>query len=246
LLRRTVGHVKAVNAATVHVREGETLGIVGESGSGKTTLALAVLRLISSEGPVVFMGRDIQGLRSREMKDMRRDMQVVFQDPYGSLSPRMTIEQIIAEGLTVHGIARGERRARVAEILQEVGLHPSMMDRYPHEFSGGQRQRIAIARAMILRPRLVVLDEPTSALDMTVQVQIVELLRRLQADHGLAYLFISHDLKVVRALSHHVIVMKQGDVVETGSAESLFRNPRQKYTRELMKAAFGESSGKAA
>jgi microcin C transport system ATP-binding protein len=246
LLRRTVGHVKAVNAATVHVREGETLGIVGESGSGKTTLALAVLRLISSEGPVVFMGRDIQGLRSREMKDMRRDMQVVFQDPYGSLSPRMTIEQIIAEGLTVHGIARGERRARVAEILQEVGLHPSMMDRYPHEFSGGQRQRIAIARAMILRPRLVVLDEPTSALDMTVQVQIVELLRRLQADHGLAYLFISHDLKVVRALSHHVIVMKQGDVVETGSAESLFRNPRQKYTRELMKAAFGESSGTAA
>jgi microcin C transport system ATP-binding protein len=207
------------------VREGETLGIVGESGSGKTTLALAVLRLISSDGPVVFMGRDIQGLKSREMKDMRRDMQVVFQDPYGSLSPRMTIEQIIAEGLTVHGIARGERRTRVAEILQEVGLHPSMMDRYPHEFSGGQRQRIAIARAMILRPRLVVLDEPTSALDMTVQVQIVELLRRLQADHGLAYLFISHDLKVVRALSHHVIVMKQGDVVETGSTEALFRQP---------------------
>jgi microcin C transport system ATP-binding protein len=216
-LRRTVGHVKAVNAATVNVREGETLGIVGESGSGKTTLALAVLRLISSDGPVVFMGRDIQGLKSRELKDTRRDMQVVFQDPYGSLSPRMTIEQIVAEGLTVHGIARGERRMRVAEILQEVGLHPSMMDRYPHEFSGGQRQRIAIARAMILRPRLVVLDEPTSALDMTVQVQIVELLRRLQADHGLAYLFISHDLKVVRALSHHVIVMRQGDVVETGS-----------------------------
>ncbi len=246
LLRRTVGHVKAVNAATVNVREGETLGIVGESGSGKTTLALAVLRLISSDGPVVFMGRDIQGLKSRELKDTRRDMQVVFQDPYGSLSPRMTIEQIIAEGLTVHGIARGERRMRVAEILQEVGLHPSMMDRYPHEFSGGQRQRIAIARAMILRPRLVVLDEPTSALDMTVQVQIVELLRRLQADHGLAYLFISHDLKVVRALSHHVIVMRQGDVVETGSTEALFRNPRHEYTRELMRAAFGQSSGTAA
>jgi microcin C transport system ATP-binding protein len=173
-------------------------------------------------------------------------MQVVFQDPYGSLSPRMTIEQIVAEGLTVHGIARGERRNRVAEILQEVGLHPSMMDRYPHEFSGGQRQRIAIARAMILRPRLVVLDEPTSALDMTVQVQIVELLRRLQADHGLAYLFISHDLKVVRALSHHVIVMRQGDVVETGTTEALFRNPRHEYTRELMRAAFGERSGSAA
>jgi microcin C transport system ATP-binding protein len=246
LLRRTVGHVKAVNAATVNVREGETLGIVGESGSGKTTLALAVLRLISSDGPVVFMGRDIQGLKSRELKDMRRDMQVVFQDPYGSLSPRMTIEQIVAEGLAVHGIARGERRSRVAEILQEVGLHPSMMDRYPHEFSGGQRQRIAIARAMILRPRLVVLDEPTSALDMTVQVQIVELLRRLQADHGLAYLFISHDLKVVRALSHHVIVMRQGDVVETGSAEELFRNPRHEYTRELMRAAFGDTPGTAA
>ncbi len=245
-LRRTVGHVKAVNAATVNVREGETLGIVGESGSGKTTLALAVLRLISSDGPVVFMGRDIQGLRSRELKDLRRDMQVVFQDPYGSLSPRMTVEQIIAEGLAVHGIARGERRQRVAEILQEVGLHPSMMDRYPHEFSGGQRQRIAIARAMILRPRLVVLDEPTSALDMTVQVQIVELLRRLQADHGLAYLFISHDLKVVRALSHHVIVMRQGDVVETGTAEALFRNPRHEYTRELMRAAFGDASGTAA
>jgi microcin C transport system ATP-binding protein len=246
LLRRTVGHVKAVNAASVNVREGETLGIVGESGSGKTTLALAVLRLISSDGPVVFMGRDIQGLKSRELKDTRREMQVVFQDPYGSLSPRMTIEQIVAEGLTVHGIARGERRNRVAEILQEVGLHPSMMDRYPHEFSGGQRQRIAIARAMILRPRLVVLDEPTSALDMTVQVQIVELLRRLQADHGLAYLFISHDLKVVRALSHHVIVMRQGDVVETGTTEALFRNPRHEYTRELMRAAFGERSGSAA
>jgi microcin C transport system ATP-binding protein len=246
LLRRTVGHVKAVNAATVNVREGETLGIVGESGSGKTTLALAVLRLISSDGPVVFMGRDIQGLKSRELKDTRREMQVVFQDPYGSLSPRMTIEQIVSEGLAVHGIARGERRMRVAEILQEVGLHPSMMDRYPHEFSGGQRQRIAIARAMILRPRLVVLDEPTSALDMTVQVQIVELLRRLQADHGLAYLFISHDLKVVRALSHKVIVMKQGDVVETGATEALFRNPRHEYTRELMRAAFGHAPGTAA
>jgi microcin C transport system ATP-binding protein len=246
LLRRTVGHVKAVNAASVHVRSGETLGIVGESGSGKTTLALAVLRLISSDGPVVFMGRNIQGLKSRDLRSIRREMQVVFQDPYGSLSPRMTVEQIVSEGLAVHGVAKGERRERVAEILTEVGLDPRMMDRYPHEFSGGQRQRIAIARAMILRPKLVVLDEPTSALDMTVQVQIVELLRRLQADHGLAYLFISHDLKVVRALSHKVIVMKQGDVVETGETDALFDNPRHEYTRELMKAAFGALPGTAA
>ncbi|MDG4647121.1 ABC transporter ATP-binding protein [Roseibacterium sp. SDUM158017] len=246
LLRRTAGHVKAVNAASVSVRSGETLGIVGESGSGKTTLALAVLRLISSDGPVVFMGRNIQGLKSRDMRSIRRDMQVVFQDPYGSLSPRMTVEQIVSEGLAVHGVARGERRERVAAILHEVGLDPRMMDRYPHEFSGGQRQRIAIARAMILRPKLVVLDEPTSALDMTVQVQIVELLRRLQADHGLAYLFISHDLKVVRALSHKVIVMKQGDVVEAGDTDTLFDNPRHEYTRELMKAAFGEVPGTAA
>ncbi|MGP1358111.1 ABC transporter ATP-binding protein [Roseicyclus sp.] len=246
LLRRTVGHVKAVNAASVHVRSGETLGIVGESGSGKTTLALAVLRLISSDGPVVFMGRNIQGLKSRDLRSIRREMQVVFQDPYGSLSPRMTVEQIVSEGLAVHGVAKGERRERVAEILSEVGLDPRMMDRYPHEFSGGQRQRIAIARAMILRPKLVVLDEPTSALDMTVQVQIVELLRRLQADHGLAYLFISHDLKVVRALSHKVIVMKQGDVVESGDTDALFDNPRHEYTRELMRAAFGSVPGTAA
>jgi microcin C transport system ATP-binding protein len=247
LLRRTVGHVKAVNAASVRVRSGETLGIVGESGSGKTTLALAVLRLISSDGPVVFMGRNIQGLKSRDLRGIRREMQVVFQDPYGSLSPRMTVEQIVSEGLMVHGsISAAERRERVAEILSEVGLDPRMMDRYPHEFSGGQRQRIAIARAMILRPKLVVLDEPTSALDMTVQVQIVELLRRLQADHGLAYLFISHDLKVVRALSHKVIVMKQGDVVESGDTDALFDNPRHEYTRELMKAAFGEVPGTAA
>jgi microcin C transport system ATP-binding protein len=239
LLRRTVGHVKAVNAATISVRQGETLGIVGESGSGKTTLALAIMRLISSEGPVVFLGKDLQGLRSREMRPYRRDMQIVFQDPYGSLSPRMTIEQIVAEGLGVHGMDHGDRREKVAEILSEVGLDPAAMDRYPHEFSGGQRQRIAIARAMILRPKLLVLDEPTSALDMTVQVQIVELLRKLQAAHGLAYLFISHDLKVVRALSHKVIVMKQGDVVETGLTEELFSRPTSAYTRELMQAAFG-------
>ncbi|NKX43067.1 ABC transporter ATP-binding protein [Roseicyclus persicicus] len=240
LMRRTVGHVKAVNAATLSVRAGETVGIVGESGSGKTTLALAIMRLIGSEGPVIFMGRDVQGLRSAQLRPLRREMQIVFQDPYGSLSPRMTVEQIVGEGLEVQGFEREVRRARAAEILAEVGLDPAMMDRYPHEFSGGQRQRIAIARAMILRPKLVVLDEPTSALDMTVQVQIVELLRGLQRRNGIAYLFISHDLKVVRALSHKVIVMRNGDVVEAGETAALFASPRSDYTRDLMRAAFGE------
>jgi len=182
----------------------------------------------------------VQGLKSRDMRGLRSNMQIVFQDPYGSLSPRMTIEQIVAEGLEVHGVDKGHQRQRVAEILTEVGLSPDMMDRYPHEFSGGQRQRIAIARAMILRPKLVVLDEPTSALDMTVQVQIVDLLRSLQRKNDIAYLFISHDLKVVRALSHKVIVMKQGDVVETGETSALFNNPQSEYTRELMRAAFGD------
>jgi microcin C transport system ATP-binding protein len=245
-LRRTVGHVKAVNAATLSVRAGETVGIVGESGSGKTTLALAVMRLISSDGPIVFMGRDVQGLKSTSMRPLRKDMQIVFQDPFGSLSPRMTVEQIVSEGLSVHEGNIVDRRERVGAILAEVGLDPAMMDRYPHEFSGGQRQRIAIARAMILQPKLVVLDEPTSALDMTVQVQIVDLLRRLQAKHGLAYLFISHDLKVVRALSHKVIVMKQGDVVETGDTEALFERPSSRYTQELMRAAFGAASSESA
>jgi len=240
LMRRTAGHIKAVNAASVSVREGETLGIVGESGSGKTTLALAIMRLISSQGPVVFLGQDIQGWKSSALKPLRKDMQIVFQDPFGSLSPRMTIEQIVSEGLGVHGTSSGkDRRAMVADILHEVGLDPAMMDRYPHEFSGGQRQRIAIARAMILNPRLVVLDEPTSALDMTVQVQIVDLLRDLQRKHGLAYLFISHDLKVVRALSHKVMVMKQGDIVEAGTRDEIFSNPQTDYTRALMAAAFG-------
>ncbi|MFQ6547613.1 ABC transporter ATP-binding protein [Aestuariibius sp. 2305UL40-4] len=239
LLKRTVGHVKAVNDATLSVREGETVGIVGESGSGKTTLALAIMRLIQSKGRIVFLGRDIQNLRARQMRPLRKDTQIVFQDPYGSLSPRMTVEQIIAEGLGVHGTEPGrDKREMVAEIMAETGLDPMTMDRYPHEFSGGQRQRIAIARAMILRPRLVVLDEPTSALDMTVQVQIVELLRSLQRRHGLAYLFISHDLKVVRALSHKVMVMKQGDVVEAGPAEQIFDAPQTDYTRALMAAAF--------
>jgi len=239
LLKRTVGHVKAVNAATLAVHEGETVGIVGESGSGKTTLALAMMRLISSRGPILFEGQDIQGWKTRKLRPLRRHMQIVFQDPFGSLSPRMTCEEVIAEGLSVHAIDPGrDRRDMVAEIMEEVGMDPATMHRYPHEFSGGQCQRIAIARAMILRPRLVVLDEPTSALDMTVQVQIIDLLRALQARHRLAYLFISHDLKVVRALSHRVIVMQRGDIVETGPVEAIFANPRSPYTRTLMQAAF--------
>lgn len=239
LLKRTVGHIKAVNAATLSVRAGETVGIVGESGSGKTTLALAIMRLISSEGSVAFLGENIQGHSSRQMRPLRAEMQIVFQDPYGSLSPRMTVEEIIAEGLTVHQVDPSrDRREMVAEIMVEVGLDPATMHRYPHEFSGGQRQRVAIARAMILRPKLVVLDEPTSALDMTVQVQIVELLRDLQKKYALAYLFISHDLKVVRALSHKVMVMRRGDVVEQGDAAQVFDNPSTEYTRELMAAAF--------
>ncbi len=242
-LRKTVGHVKAVNDASLSVREGETLGIVGESGSGKTTLALAILRLIASEGRIALLGRDLGGLQGSDLRPLRRDMQIVFQDPFGSLSPRMTAEQIIAEGLGVHGLEPGrDRRGMVAAIMAEVGLDPAMMERYPHEFSGGQRQRIAIARAMILRPKLVVLDEPTSALDMTVQVQIVALLRELQRKWGLAYIFISHDLRVVRALSHKVMVMKEGDVVEAGESAALFAAPQTAYTRKLMAAAFGEAS----
>lgn len=239
LLKRTVGHVKAVNSATLTVRAGETLGVVGESGSGKTTLALAAMRLIGSEGRIAFQGTDIQHLNQRQMRPLRSDMQIVFQDPFGSLSPRMTVAEIIAEGLGVHGVAPGRNpREMVAEIMGEVGLDPALMDRYPHEFSGGQRQRIAIARAMILRPKLLILDEPTSALDMTVQVQIVHLLRELQQKYGLAYLFISHDLKVVRALSHKVMVMKQGDVVEADEADAIFDAPQTDYTRALMAAAF--------
>jgi microcin C transport system ATP-binding protein len=240
LMRKTVGHVKAVNAATLSVRAGETLGIVGESGSGKTTLALAILRLIPSAGPVVFLGQDLRGRSGAELRAMRRQLQVVFQDPFGSLSPRMTAEQIIAEGLGVHGVEPGRNRTEmVAGIMREVGLDPAAMSRYPHEFSGGQRQRIAIARAMILRPKLVVLDEPTSALDMTVQVQIVELLRELQRKWGLAYIFISHDLRVIRAMAHKVMVMQSGDVVEAGDCASVFTNPQSDYTKALMAAAFG-------
>jgi microcin C transport system ATP-binding protein len=243
-LKRTVGHVKAVNEATLMVRAGETLGIVGESGSGKTTLALAIMRLIASEGGIRFAGEDVHGWSTRELRRRRAEMQIVFQDPFGSLSPRMTAAQIIAEGLGVHGNPGGRpERDLVSEVMAEVGLDPAMMDRYPHEFSGGQRQRIAIARAMILRPKLVVLDEPTSALDMTVQVQIVDLLRALQQKYGLAYLFISHDLHVVRAMSHRVLVMKGGDVIEAGEADALFTAPQTEYARTLLAAALDRRQG---
>jgi microcin C transport system ATP-binding protein len=241
LLKRTVGHVKAVNEATLSVRAGETLGIVGESGSGKTTLALAIMRLIQSTGHIAFAGNRIDALAGQSLRALRRNMQIVFQDPFGSLSPRMSVLEIISEGLGVHGVEPGRDRAEmVAEIMVEVGLDPAMMHRYPHEFSGGQRQRIAIARAMILRPKLLVLDEPTSALDMTVQVQIVDLLRALQRKWGLAYIFISHDLRVIRAMSHKVMVMKQGDVVEAGLSEAIFTAPQHEYTRTLLAAVLAD------
>jgi microcin C transport system ATP-binding protein len=240
VLRRVVGHVKAVDGVSVSVREGHTVGVVGESGSGKTTLALGLLRLERSEGPIVYMGKDIQGLSWKETRPLRHEMQIVFQDPYGALSPRMSIGQIVEEGLLIHRqeMTYEERRTVISNALREVGLDPATQDRYPHEFSGGQRQRIAIARAMVLKPRFVVLDEPTSALDMSVQAQIVDLLRDLQDAHKLAYLFISHDLKVVRALSDEVIVMRHGKVVEQGRAADIFDNPKEAYTRALIAAAF--------
>jgi microcin C transport system ATP-binding protein len=239
LLRRTVDHVKAVDGLTLKLRAGETLGVVGESGSGKTTLGLAILRLVSSMGPIAYVGRRIDGLGFKQMRPLRREMQVVFQDPYGSLSPRLSISQIIEEGLLIQNpsMTYEERRRRVSQSLKEVGLDPSAQDRYPHEFSGGQRQRIAIARAMVLEPKFVMLDEPTSALDMSVQAQIVDLLRELQKKRDLAYLFISHDLKVVRALCNYVIVMKNGKVVEEGAAEKIFARPQDDYTKALLAAA---------
>ena len=238
--RRTIGHIKAVDGVSINVREGKTLGVVGESGSGKTTLGLALLRLIRSQGPIVFMGQQIEGLDSNAMRPLRRNMQIVFQDPFGSLSPRMSIAEIIAEGLEVQKplLGYGERREIVAQALIDTGLDPAAMDRYPHEFSGGQRQRIAIARAMALEPKFIVLDEPTSALDMSVQAQIVDLLRDLQQKKKLAYMFISHDLKVVRALASDIIVMRQGRVVEQGVAADVFASPRNEYTRALFAAAF--------
>jgi len=240
LLKRTVDYVRAVDGISLEVREGHTLGIVGESGSGKTTLGLALLRLIASAGEIRFKGAVIQGLKARELRPLRREMQVVFQDPYGSLSPRLSIGQIVEEGLKVHdlGGTPAEREALIVGALQEVGLDPESRHRYPHEFSGGQRQRVAIARAMVLKPRFLVLDEPTSALDMSVQAQIVDLLRELQDKNRLAYLFISHDLKVVRTLADEVLVMRDGRVVEHGPAEQIFEDPQEPYTQALMKAAF--------
>jgi microcin C transport system ATP-binding protein len=239
-LKRTVGHVKAVNGVSVKIRRGQTLGVVGESGSGKTTLGLALLRLIPSQGPIVFMGRNIETFDARAMRPLRRHMQIVFQDPFGSLSPRMSVRQIVEEGLLIQApdLSWEERVALVARALSEVGIDPEAMERYPHEFSGGQRQRIAIARAMVLQPRFVVLDEPTSALDLSVQAQIVDLLRRLQKEHDLAYMFISHDLRVVKALASELLVMRRGEVVEQGPAAEIFEHPRHPYTRALLKAAF--------
>jgi len=240
LLRRVTDYVKAVDGVDLKLRAGHTLGIVGESGSGKTTLGLAMTRLIASKGRVAFVGRDIQDYGFAEMRPLRKQMQIVFQDPYGSLSPRMSVADIVGEGLSVHepSISADARDVRVAEALAETGLDPETRHRYPHEFSGGQRQRIAIARAMVLKPQFVMLDEPTSALDMSVQAQVVELLRDLQAKHNLAYLFISHDLKVVKALANDIIVMRNGKAVETGTAAELFADPKEDYTKALLAAAF--------
>ncbi len=240
VLRKVVGHIKAVDGVSVELRQGETLGVVGESGSGKTTLGLAILRLVSSEGPIVFMGNRLQGLRFKEMRPFRRHMQIVFQDPYGSLSPRLSVAEIIKEGLNVHHPAMPERErdARVLRALADVGLDPATRFRFPHEFSGGQRQRIAVARAIVLEPTFVVLDEPTSALDMLIQSQMVDLLRELQKRRNLTYLFISHDLRVVAALASRLLVMRHGKVVEAGTAADLFKNPRSDYTRALFAAAF--------
>jgi microcin C transport system ATP-binding protein len=240
VLRRVVGHIKAVDGVSVAVRQGETLGIVGESGSGKTTLGLAILRLVASEGPIVFLGDTIAGLKFRQMRPFRLHMQIVFQDPYGSLSPRMSVSDIIEEGLWVHhpNLTAGQREERVIRALRDVGVDPDTRFRYPHEFSGGQRQRIAVARAIVLEPTFVVLDEPTSALDMLIQAQIVDLLRTLQKRRNLTYMFISHDLRVVAALASNLVVMRHGKVVEEGPAAELFARPKNDYTRALLAAAF--------
>ena len=240
LMRKVVGHIKAVDGISMELRKGETLGVVGESGSGKTTLGLAILRLISSDGPVVFMGQNIQGLKFKEMRPHRREMQIVFQDPYGSLSPRMSVSDIIEEGLWVHHphLNATEREQRVAAALTDVGLDTTTRFRYPHEFSGGQRQRIALARALVLGPTFIVLDEPTSALDMLIQSQMVDLLRDLQKKRDLTYMFISHDLRVVAALASRLLVLRNGKMVEEGAAADLFKNPKSDYTRALFAAAF--------
>jgi microcin C transport system ATP-binding protein len=240
VLRRVESHLRAVDGVALSIRAGTTLGIVGESGSGKTTLGLALLRLLSAEGHIRFAGRDISGLGERQLRPLRREMQIVFQDPFSSLSPRLSVAQIVEEGIRVHRLADSpaERRRLIEAALIEVGLDPQAADRYPHEFSGGQRQRIAIARALVLKPRFVVLDEPTSALDMSVQAQIVDLLRELQQRRGLAYVFISHDLRVVRALANDIIVMRRGQMVEQGPAADIFAAPQSEYTRALFAAAF--------
>jgi microcin C transport system ATP-binding protein len=240
VLRKIVGHIKAVDGVSIQLRKGETLGVVGESGSGKTTLGLAILRLISSTGPIVFMGNEIDGLKFKRMRPFRHNMQIVFQDPYGSLSPRMSVSDIIEEGLWVHhpGLSRAEREKRVVDALNDVGLDPQTRFRYPHEFSGGQRQRIAVARALVLEPTFIVLDEPTSALDMLIQSQMVDLLRDLQKRHDLTYMFISHDLRVVAALASRLLVLRHGKMVEEGAALELFKAPKTEYTRALLAAAF--------
>jgi len=240
VLRKVVGHIKAVDGVSIELRKGETLGVVGESGSGKTTLGLAILRLISSTGPIVFMGNEIDGLKFKQMRPFRHNMQIVFQDPYGSLSPRMSVSDIIEEGLWVHhpGLSRPEREKRVVDALTDVGLDPTTRFRYPHEFSGGQRQRIAVARALVLEPTFIVLDEPTSALDMLIQSQMVDLLRDLQKRHDLTYMFISHDLRVVAAMASRLLVMRHGKMVEEGAAAELFKAPKTEYTRALFAAAF--------
>jgi microcin C transport system ATP-binding protein len=240
IFRKTVGYVRAVDDVALTVREGQTVGVVGESGSGKTTLGLAVLRLIKSKGSINFDGRELQGASFEALRPLRREMQIVFQDPFASLSPRLSVGQIVEEGMQVHGLGgdREERRALISGALEEVGIEASSQDRYPHEFSGGQRQRVAIARAMVLKPRFVVLDEPTSALDMSVQAQIIDLLRDLQSRHRLAYLFISHDLKVIRALADTVIVVRDGRIVEQGAAAKIFEAPETDYTKALIAAAF--------
>ncbi len=243
LLRRVTGHIRAVDGVSLAIRKGETLGVVGESGSGKSTLGYAILRLIGSTGRIVVLGEDVQARSWRAMRPLRRHMQIVFQDPYGSLSPRMSVSEIVEEGLSVHmpRLSHAERSKRVEDVLGEVGLDPSVVRRYPHEFSGGQRQRIAIARALILEPDFLVLDEPTSALDVSIQAQIIDLLQAAQKRRGLTYLFISHDLRVVRALAHRLIVMKDGQVVEQGPAADIFAAPREDYTRDLISAALGSA-----
>jgi len=244
LLRKTIDHVRAVDGVDITLCEGHTLGVVGESGSGKTTLGLSLLRLMRSTGSIRFQEKELQGLSFKEMRSLRKEMQIVFQDPFGSLSPRLSMRQIVEEGLAVHfpRISELERRDQVAQVLIEVGMDPNSMDRYPHEFSGGQRQRVSIARALVLRPRLIVLDEPTSALDRTVQVQILELLNNLREKHGLTYIFISHDLKVIRSIADHIIVMRDGKIVEQGDCEDVLENPKTNYARALVKASFDLTS----